>query len=204
MTYPHGVYGPGRVEDVQVEKPVVIILDMAKGYGWAPGSFGYQMVANVRRLIDAAHATGVQVVHVTSLRRPTDHLPDPTASTLRNMAGLEGPDVIPELKPEGDDIQTYKRYLSGFFESELDYTLRTMGCDCVIIAGASTDNTVLWTSADAFQYRYKVVVVEDCTIVHREQGSAAAKDAALGIIRTVLRGDVIPLDRVIEKYLPPR
>ena len=26
----------------------VIILDMAKGYGWAPGSYGYDMVANVR------------------------------------------------------------------------------------------------------------------------------------------------------------
>ena len=28
----------------------IIILDMAKGYGWAPGSYGYEMVANVRRL----------------------------------------------------------------------------------------------------------------------------------------------------------
>jgi nicotinamidase-related amidase len=203
MTYPHGSYGPGPAIDAVVEKPAVIILDMAKGYGWAPGSYGYEMVANVRRLMDAAHAANVQVVHVTSLRRPTDHLPDPTPSTLRNMAGQEGPEVIPELAPTGDDIHTYKRYLSGFFESDLDYTLRTIGCDCVIICGASTDNTVLWTSADAFQHRYKVVVVEDCTIVHRE-GQAAAKEAALGIIRSVLKGDVIPLDAVIKKYLPPR
>ena len=36
----------------------VIILDMAKGYGWAPGAFGYDMVARVRRLKDAAHAAG--------------------------------------------------------------------------------------------------------------------------------------------------
>ena len=43
------------------QKPVVIILDMAKGYGWAPGSFGYDMVARVRKLKDAAHAAGVQV-----------------------------------------------------------------------------------------------------------------------------------------------
>src|SRR3954454_2943413 len=114
MTYPRGSYGPGEAIDAVVEKPAVIILDMARGYGWAPGSFGYEMVANVRRLVDAAHAAGAQVVHVTSLRRPTDNLPAPTPSTLRNMAGLEGPEVIPELQPEGDDIHTYKRYLSGF------------------------------------------------------------------------------------------
>lgn len=202
MSYPRGSYGPGAAIEAVVEKPAVIILDMAKGYGWAPGSFGYDMVARVRRLMDAAHAAGVQVVHVTSLRRPTDNLPAPTVSTLRNMAGLEGPEVIPELTPEGGDIHTYKRYLSGFFQSDLDYTLRTMGVDCVILAGASTDNCVIWSAADAFQFRYKVVVVEDCTMVHREQGSAAAKDAALGIIRTVLKGDVIPLDEVIAKYFP--
>jgi hypothetical protein len=28
-------------------KPVVIILDVARGYGWQPGSSGYEMVANV-------------------------------------------------------------------------------------------------------------------------------------------------------------
>ena len=204
MSYPRGAYGPGPVSGVKVEKPAVVILDMAKGYGWAPGSFGYEMVARVRRLMDAAHAARVQVVHVTSLRRPTDNLPDPTPSTLRNMAGLAGPEVIPELAPEGDDIHTYKRYLSAFFQSDLDYTLRCMGVDCVIFAGASTDNTVLWSSADAFQFRYKVVVAEDCTIVHREQGSAAAKAAALSIIQTVLKGEVLPLDEVIDKYLPPR
>ena len=88
MAYPRGSYGPGPAIDAPVEKPAVVILDMAKGYGWAPGGFGYDMVARVRRLMDAAHTAGVQVVHVTSLRRPTDNLPAPTLSTLRNMAGF--------------------------------------------------------------------------------------------------------------------
>ena len=50
----------------------VIMLDMAKGYGWKPGAYGYDMVARVRRLKDAAHAAGAQVIHVHSMRRPTD------------------------------------------------------------------------------------------------------------------------------------
>jgi nicotinamidase-related amidase len=96
-----------------------------------------------------------------------------------------------------------KRYLSGFSHNDLDYTLRTMGCDCVLIAGASTDNTVLWTAADAFQYRYKVVVVEDCTMVHRQQEPPGAQEGALRIIRNVLHSDVMKLDEVIATYLKP-
>jgi nicotinamidase-related amidase len=185
--------------DRMPRKPVVIILDMAKGYGWEPGSFGYDVVAKVRKLKDAAYAANVQVVHVNSMRRPTDNLEE----SSRMMVGSEGLEVIPELQPVEKDILIYKRYLSGFSHNDLDYTLRTMGCDMVIIAGASTDNTVLWTSADAHQYRYKVVIVEDCTIVHREEEPPGAKEGALRIIRNVLKGEVISLNQVISKYLKP-
>ncbi len=174
----------------------VIILDMAKGYGWEPGSFGYEMVANVRKLKDAAYAAGAQVIHVNSMRRPTDNLGNP-----RMMVGTDAVDVIPELQPVDRDILIYKRYLSGFSHNDLDYTLRTMGADTVVIAGASTDNTVLWTAADAHQYRYKVVIVEDCTIVHREQEPPGAKEGALRIVRGVLKGEVLPLDEVVSRYL---
>jgi nicotinamidase-related amidase len=177
---------------------VVIILDMAKGYGWAPGGFGYDMVARVRRLKDAAHAAGVQVIHVHSMRRPTDNVGE-----SRMMAGSEGLEVIPELQPIDQDVTIYKRYLSGFSHNDLDYTLRTMGADMVLIAGASTDNTVLWTAADAHQYRYQVVVVEDCTMVHREQEPPGAQEGALRIVRSVLHGQVLPLDEVIQRYLQP-
>ena len=180
-------------------KPVVVILDMAKGYGWKPGSFGYDLVAYVRKLKDAAYAASVQVIHANSMRRPTDHL----EGSPRMMAGSEDLDVIPELQPVDKDIIVFKRYLSGFSHNDLDYTLRTLGCDRVIIAGASTDNTVLWTAADAHQYRYRVVVAEDCTIVHREDEPPGAKEGALRIIRNVLKGEVIPLDQVVSKYLRP-
>ena len=185
--------------DSMPQKPVVIILDMAKGYGWEPGSFGYAMVANVKKLKAAAYAANVQVAHVNSMRRPTDNLEEGS----KMMEGTENLEVIPELQPVGKDIIIYKRYLSGFSHNDLDYTLRTMGCDMVIIAGASTDNTVLWTSADAHQYRYKVVVVEDCTMVHREEEPPGAKEGALRIIKNVLKGEVLSLDQVISKYLKP-
>ena len=179
------------------EQLAVIILDMAKGYGWLPGSYGYEMVAKIRALKDAAYTAGVQVLHVNSMRRPTDNVPNPGM-----LVGTEKLDVIPELQPVDKDILVYKRYLSGFSHNDLDYTLRTMGVTTVLIAGASTDNTVLWTAADAFQNRYCVVIVEDCTIVHRE-AKAANQEKALDIIRDVLRGEVLPLAEITVKYLPP-
>ena len=177
----------------------VIILDMAKGYGWKPGAYGYDMVARVRRLKDAAHAAGAQVIHVNSMRRATDGV----ANADRMSPNGEGIQVIDELQPMDQDIQIYKRYLSGFSHNDLDYSMRTMGIKRVLIAGASTDNTVLWTAADAFQNRYQVVVVEDCTMVHREQEPPGAQEGALRIVRGVLHSEVISLDEAIRKYLQP-
>ena len=186
-----------KMADQTPKKPVVIILDMANGYGWKPGSFGYDMVARVKQLKDAAYAAKVQVIHVNSMRRPTDNLPGQPSM----MVGSDNLNVIPELQPINKDILIYKRFLSGFSHNDLDYTLRTMGCDTVLIAGASTDNTVLWTAGDAHQYRYRVVIVEDCTMVHREKEPPGAQECALRIIRNVLRGEVLPLHEVTAKYL---
>ena len=177
----------------------IIILDMAKGYGWAPGSYGYEMVANVRRLKDAAYAAEVPIIHVNSMRRESDQVGD--WSRIMMKEGTDALDVIPELQPVDKDTLVYKRYLSGFSHNDLDYVLRTMHRDTVIIAGASTDNTVLWTSADAFQLRYKVVVVEDCTMVHRESEPPEVKEYALRIVRNVLHSEVLPLDEVVARYL---
>ena len=59
---PGTVTEEAKMADQVAKKPVVIILDMANGYGWKPGSFGYDMVARVRQLKDAAYAAKVQVI----------------------------------------------------------------------------------------------------------------------------------------------
>ena len=117
--------------------------------------------------------------------------------------GTDGLDVIPELQPIDRDVLIYKRYLSGFSFNDLDYTLRNMKRDTVLIAGASTDNTVLWTAADAHQLPYDVAVIEDCTMVHREGEPPEVQVYALRIMRNVLNSDVLTLDEAAAKYLTP-
>src|ERR1051326_3572167 len=182
---------PQRVMNV-----AIIILDMAKGYGDA-STYAHGMVERIKRLKNVAHARGAQVLHVHSLRRSTDNLPRPG----HMMVGTDALEVLPELALEPGDIQIYKRYLSGFSFNDLDYTMRCMGIDTVLITGASTDNTVLWTAADAFQLHYTVCVVEDCTMVHRSGEPPEVKEYALRIVRNVLSSDVLPLEQALAKYL---
>ena len=181
-------------------KTAVLILDMARGYGDA-STYEPGMVSRIKRLKDVAHERGAQVIHVHSLRRPTDglSLAQPSHMMVDQPENLE---VLPELLPIDRDILIYKRYLSGFSHNDLDYTMRCMGIEAVLIAGASTDNTVLWTAADAFQYRYTVCVVEDCTMVHRSAEPPEVKEYALRIVRNVLHSDVLPLEEALAKYLP--
>jgi nicotinamidase-related amidase len=77
---------------------------MAMLWTYAPG-----MVERIKPLKDVAHARGAQVIHVHSLRRPTDNLPRPG----HMMVGTDALEVLPELALEAGDIQVYKRYLSG-------------------------------------------------------------------------------------------
>ena len=176
----------------------VIILDMAKGYGWKPGSYGYEMVDRVRKLKDAAYEAGLQVFHVNSMRRPSDNVGNPGMKE-----GTDALDVIDELQPVDKDILVFKRYLSGFSFNDLEYNLRNLGIDTVVIAGASTDNTVLWTASDAFQLRFKVAVVDDCTMVHRESEPPEVKTYALRIISNVLHSDVLSATDAATKYFGP-
>ena len=178
-------------------KTAVIILDMAKGYGDA-SSYAPGMVDRIKQLKDVARSRRAPIFHVHSLRRPTDKLPQPG----HMLVGTDALDVLPELALEPDDILIYKRYLSGFSFNDLDYSMRCIGIDTVLIAGASTDNTVLWTAADAFQLRYTVCVVEDCTMVHRTGEPPEVKTYALRIVRNVLHSDVLPLQEAIARYLP--
>jgi len=177
-------------------RTAVIILDMAKGYGWKPGSYGYDMVDRVRALKDAAYDAGVQVLHVNSMRRPSDGLGD-----VLMGEGKEALDVIEALQPVDKDILVFKRYLSGFSYNDLEYILRNLDIDTVVIAGASTDNTVLWTAADAFQRRFKTAVLDDVTMVHRESEPPEVQTYALRIVKNVLHSDVLSLAEAMPKYI---
>lgn len=61
-------------------------------------------------------------------------------------------------------IKVTKHNPGAFFGTDLDLQLRRRGIDTVILTGVVTSNGVYATALDAFQYGYKVIVIEDaCT-----------------------------------------
>ena len=74
-----------------------------------------------------------------------------------------GTDIVPELKPKADDVVLYKHRFSGFYQTELDATLKTLGAKHLIITGCTTSVCVESTIRDAMFRDYLPVLLADCT-----------------------------------------
>ena len=71
-------------------------------------------------------------------------------------------DIIAELKPKTEDTIVYKHRFSGFFETELDEVLKSLGFKYLIITGCTTSVCVESTVRDAMFRDYSCVLLEDC------------------------------------------
>lgn len=65
------------------------------------------------------------------------------------------------LKPREGEVVITKQYPSGFFNTNLDTTLKGLGVDTVLITGLSTSGCVRATALDALQNGFIPVVVSD-------------------------------------------
>ncbi len=80
------------------------------------------------------------------------------------VAGAEGSKPARLLGGDPSDITIPKRRYSGFFETDLDLTLRELGVSTVIAIGSDTNICVLHTLADAYYRTYASVVVKEATM----------------------------------------
>jgi ureidoacrylate peracid hydrolase len=71
--------------------------------------------------------------------------------------------VVAELKPEPADIEIYKHRYSGFFQTNLDATLKRLGIRYLIVTGCTTSVCVESTIRDAMFLDYSPVLLADCT-----------------------------------------
>jgi ureidoacrylate peracid hydrolase len=74
-----------------------------------------------------------------------------------------GTDIVPELKPQPDDVVLYKHRFSGFYETELDATLKRLEVKHLIFTGCTTSVCVESTMRDAMFRDYLPVLLADCT-----------------------------------------
>lgn len=115
----------------------------------------------VARSVAACHAADIPVIfcndaHIRGLDRELD---------LWGEHGVAGETrIFPQIEVGESDLVIPKRRYSGFFQTDLDLTLRELGVKTVIAVGADTNICVLHTLADAYFLGYSSVVVTDATM----------------------------------------
>ena len=85
-----------------------------------------------------------------------------------------GSEIVEQLVPTKSDLHVVKRRYSGFFQTDLDLTLRDLQVESLVVMGVVTNICVRSTVHDAFFLGYKVVVPQDCVAATgpREQDSS--------------------------------
>jgi nicotinamidase-related amidase len=155
------------------------ILESIKRWPTSCGEEAWEGVRVIKRLIEAARAKGLPVIYTTNKKRP-DKWDNGSWSwkntrqneRLRTQTNLDPNAVVDEIAPSPRDILIQKQKPSAFYATPLQSYLTLLGCDSLLVAGATTSGCVRATVLDAFSSNYRVAVVEDACF-DRSQASHA-------------------------------
>ncbi|WP_031013274.1 cysteine hydrolase [Streptomyces sp. NRRL F-5727] len=127
-------------------------------------------LANVARLVDAAHGAGVQVVHAVAERRPDGRGSSSNARLFRAAARLpvqqhSGSTAVRVAEPiqvADEDLVVRRLHgLSPLAGTGVDALLRNLGCRTLVVTGVSANVAVPNAVFDAVNLGYTVVVPQD-------------------------------------------
>ena len=129
------------------------------------------MLANTKRVIDAARATGVTVMYAPiTFAKGYGELGAHPYGILKGVVDGEcfvkdswGAAIIDELAPqEGDIVIEGKRGLDTFASTNLDFILRSKGITTIVLGGFLTNCCVESTMRTGYEKGYQVVTLSDC------------------------------------------
>jgi nicotinamidase-related amidase len=164
----------------------LVVIDMQRDFV-DPGGFGEALgndvsllrkaIAPTRRVLDAARAKGMLVVHTREGHRP-DLSDLPRAKRLRGrlkagigdpgpmgrilVRGEYGHDIVDELKPLPGEPVVDKPGKGAFYATDLDSLLRNRGIAQLVVCGVTTEVCVNTTVREANDRGYECLVLEDC------------------------------------------
>ena len=197
---------PARPEPipVSVSQTAVIVIDMQNAYA-SPGGYldlaGFDIsgapavIANTRAVLEVARGAGMPVIYFQNgwdadyveaggPGSPNFHKSN-ALKTMRQRPELHGKllakgtwdyELVDELKPQPGDIVLHKTRYSGFFNSQLDSTLRSRNIRNIVVVGIATNVCVESTLRDGFFLEYFGIVLEDAT---HQAGPEFVQQAAL-------------------------
>lgn len=114
----------------------------------------------------------------------------------RELPGARG-QMARLLTPGPDDITVLKPRHSAFHSTPMEYLLRQLKAQELIIAGLATDMCVHLTAMDAYMRDFQVIVPSDCTAAEKN----ASKEAVLRQLADVFRCKVKQSARISIRTL---
>jgi ureidoacrylate peracid hydrolase len=141
-------------------------------------------IAPIAKVLAAAREAGLKIIYLKMGYRPdlsdlgeidsvnrTRHLKLGVGQKIQAPDGHQSrvlirdtwdTDIVPELKPQSNDIVIYKTRFSGFYKTDLDTTLKKFGIKYLIVTGVTTSICVESTVRDAMFRDYLCVLLSDC------------------------------------------
>jgi nicotinamidase/pyrazinamidase len=148
-------------------KPAIIVVDMVKDNLKESSRNPYfqegkTIIPNLQRLLEEGRKKGFPIIFACDSFLEGDFI-FRGRMKVHALRGTIGSEVVDDLKPCSTDIILPKRRFSGFFKTDLDQTLRTLGVDTIVVTGMTTEVCVLMTAMDGLCHDFSVILLEDCS-----------------------------------------
>lgn len=167
---------PESLDDLLQLRAAVLVWDMQRAIA-DRASNRDQLIAGVRRVVDAAHNAGTPVIYSQHYSLPFEA---EDVAWIRNWwrrSGAESPDMLrplalpgtpeweflPEVAPDAADIVIPKSRPSLFIGTTARAILASMDIQTLVICGVATDRGVLTTAQHSVFVGLLPVVVSDAT-----------------------------------------
>ncbi len=197
------------LEDLAAPEHTAIVTQECQGAVMGPNA-GLGVLAqearrvalpNIVRLLPAARAAGVRVVHCLVQRRPdglgSNHNAKifslgrgPGQGAVDITPGTPGAALLPELGPEPTDLVLGRWHGVGpMGGTDLDAVLRNLGVSTIVVVGVSLNIAIPNVVMDAVNAAYRVVVPKDAVAgVPAEYGVAVIANT-LSLLATITTTD---------------
>lgn len=157
-------------------------------------------LANVARLVTAAHETGVQVMHAVAESRPDGRGGNRNARLFRAAArlpvqqhsGSTAVRVAPPIEVADEDLVVRRLHgLSPLAGTDVDPLLRNLGCRTLVVTGVSANIAIPNAVFDAVNLGYTAVVPADAIAGVPAEYTPAMVRNTLALVATVTTTDAV-------------
>jgi len=166
---------------VDAAQPAVVTIDLHRGHLDEVATLPLDRAVSQRVVeanigfLDDARRRGVPVLHVVTEYRTREEIAsnpfwraisgtNVTRGNMmsHNLSGSPGTELMPGIMSEGDLVVGGKRRYDCFNATDLEFTLRNLEVNTLLITGVNTNSCVLATTIVASTKDFGCIVISDC------------------------------------------